>query len=280
MSIVQMAPGIVVAPLLGALGADAPVICWRNLADSSQITAFSEKEAHPASNLGNTSTAERWESAVTTATFLVAEWATPSTVDSVAVAGQNWGSGRRRVSIQKPNLQVPGAWLNIVSRVFLPSDGNWVCLFDPVIVLAIRVIIEPETDIAVPTDYPRAAVLYVGEALRIPSGISAPHTPIPMGRITETLTGKAQSGAYLGQIVTRETLEGMASFKDLDEAWFRESMDPFLAAYGRVAFFFAWAPLSRPSEIGYCFTKGTDPQPSLNDNNRFDLTLVYWAAAV
>lgn len=103
------------------------------------------------------------------------------------------------------------------------------------------------------SDAPRAAVLYTGALLVMERAIYVGHTPLKYARQIDAIDGIAESGDYLGSIILGEYRESPAKFSQIDPDWYRENMEPFMAAASslRRPFFFGWRPYTYPMESGF-----------------------------
>jgi hypothetical protein len=108
---------------------------------------------------------------------------------------------------------------------------------------------------------PTIAVVYAGALLVLQRRIYVGHTPIPYGRSAKITNGRSESGNFLGRIVLNEKTQSAVKMQNLTPAWYRQHLDPFIAASKEAPFFFAWRPLSYPREVGYAWMTN-DPQPS------------------
>lgn len=235
--------------------ADHPVIGWRNLVTIENITASSEQAAYPASNLANPSTTslQGWRSNSTALQYVTVDLQATEEVDYVGVARHNFGSAQISVTVQ--GTTDGSTWFDLVEEFMPANDESLLLRFVEQGLLQVRLRLLPAATA------PRAAVLYAGALLVMERGLQ-PHTPIGMGRQRSKATGEAESGDYLGTIVTTSRLATAVQINLLSAEWVREELDAFCnyASYGQ-PFFFAWQPATYPDEVGYVWAPG-DVQPT------------------
>lgn len=249
---VHTSPSLVLI-LQDQLSANNPIIGWHNLVTAGGVTATSSLADYPASNLGNPSTAERWESDSTSEQYLTFDVTTDDEVDYVAVARHNWGSGEITFSVERYDDDEED-WIEIFEETMPGGDGPLIARFEPVALAQIRIRLQPGTV------KPRAAVVYVGKLLVLQRRIYVGHTPLPYGRSARIQTNESESGEFLGRVVLSEKLETRVSLQNLTPTWYRANLAPFIAASKETPFFFAWRPEDYPDEAGYAWMTN-NPQP-------------------
>lgn len=237
-----------------------PVIGWHSLVTASNIEATSEAEDYPASNLANASTKNRWGSESTATQYVTVLFSGEAEVDYVAIARHNWGSTGATVSVEAVELgddpETDGDWGEIVAERVLADDAPAVWRMVPGYYIGVRIKIQP-VDTA-----PTAAVLKVGKLIVLQRGVQV-HTPITYGRRRTVVNGKAQSGDFLGRIITGGSLTSSVNIQFLTPDWYRDHLDEFVEASAEDPFFFAWNPEEYPAEVGYCWlTNDLVPQVS------------------
>lgn len=108
---------------------------------------------------------------------------------------------------------------------------------------------------------PRIQVVNFGEALAMPRGLYAGHSPMNLSRDTTLDRALSRSGQFLGQGFVRYGMRGSPSWRHLEPDWYRTYFDPFVQAARSYPFFFAWRPSAYPLEVAYAWALG-DIQPS------------------
>ncbi len=248
--------GVVLAASAEEIGGNAPLIGWQNLVGRSGVAATSEAAGYPASNLANPSTALFWKATGTATQYLTVDLSGVDTVDYVGIARHNLGSGGTSVSVEVDDPDNPGSWLEVAASLLLPDDGPALIRFDPVSPLQLRVKLQPAAVV------PAVTVLYVGSLLVLPRGLQPGHVPLPFAASDEIVTGQAESGDFLGRIVTKQALTTSVSIIALDYDWFRQHMAAFVRVARTTPFFFAWMPESFPNEVGFAWLNN-DVRPEL-----------------
>jgi hypothetical protein len=242
----------------GVINADNPLIGYRNLVTSSNVTATSEAADNPASNVANPSTALRWQGAGGSPAeddYLTFALDTAELVDYLAVARHNFYSGQIAVSVEVLNEDTsPDSWDELVAPVIPPNDGPLLFRFTPQGIASIRLRMQPGTAV------PRAAVVYCGVLLILQRRIYVGHTPINYGTQLSVANHRSISGDFLGRIVLGEKTGTQVQLQDLTPTWYRTYLEPFRVAAKEIPFFFAWRPSSYPYEVGFVWTTD-DPQP-------------------
>jgi hypothetical protein len=234
---------------------NTPIFGWRTLVTAANVSADTAAAGLPASNLANPSTALEWRGATATAQNVTADIQSADPVDYVGIARHNFGSARIGVKIQ--GSVSPGVWFDLTSDFMPDDDAPLLFRFVPQALVSVRAVL------AAGTAPPRAAVLYAGKLLVCERGLTGDHTPINLGRTTNVLTNRSESGNFLGRVIVGQTRGTSATFQRVPADWYRAHMDPFVVAAKELPFFFAWKPQALPRDIGYCWLT-RDPQPVLH----------------
>jgi hypothetical protein len=273
---------IVISSALSLAPADeslaTPIIGYNNIASAGTVTATSEADGYPASNLGNPSTALRWLAAdegsppapPAADQYLTVTIDQVDPVDYVGIAVHNLGTGQHVVSVEGSIGGSP-EWFELVEESIQANDDPIVFRFTPQSLTGIRLRIQP-SQATVPT-VPYVAVMYVGKLLVLERGTHADHVPINLGRTTRVMNGKSETGNFLGRVVLSESRSTSFAVKHLTQTWYRQKFDPFVVAAQEIPFFFAWRPQAHPGDVGFV-TLTNDVQPSRSfDTGRFSVTL-------
>jgi hypothetical protein len=246
--VIVLSPALVVS-LGGILGTHLPIIGWQNLVTVSNIVADHEDADFPAARLANPNTNELWKSDSTDDQDIIVTLSGSDAVNYVGIARHNFGSAGITVSIE---VDDGGGYVEVAE--FIPGDDSPLLFwFETVTPLSVKI------HMAVGSVAPQAAVVFVGELLRMEWGVQAGHTPINYGRERDIITGRSEAGDYLGRIESGGKLRTRAEIRNLSPSFYREEVDPFLAYGG--PFFFAWAPTAYPRESGYVWCVN-DPVPN------------------
>jgi hypothetical protein len=230
-----------------------PLIGWHNVVTAAGISAGTANAAYPASNLANPQTFSRWQAGDTTEQYLTLSALTPTDLDYLGIAAHNLASAGISVSIDGKLGE--GDWFELVQEVQLPNDGPAMFRWETQSLSAVRLHLRSGDAAA------RIAVAYLGKLLVMERKIWQGQTPPNLGRMSRAISGKAESGQFLGRSVLSEWVEIKVPLSLLDPAWFRENMVPFFTAARNVPFFFAWRPQDYPFEVGYLWFN-SDPVPT------------------
>lgn len=226
---------------------NSPVIGWRNLVTLGGIAADHELAAFPASNLANPSTASRWESDSTAEQFVAFTVTSPDPIDYVGLARHNLGSSGANVSVEMVDPEDEESWIEVFPAVVLAGDGPAILRFEPVFTTQIRLRIIPVGAA------PRIAVCYIGRLTVLPRGLQPGHVPLPFAASDDIVTGQAESGDFLGRIVTGQKLSTAVSITYLAYDWFHANLAAWVKQARTLPFFFAWMPADYPAEVGFAW---------------------------
>lgn len=259
-----------------ALPDGTPLILYENLVTTGNITATSEDDSYPVTNLANPSTNQEWrgeDNSPTPTTIEIDVTVDSSTlIDGFGIARHNFGTEGIAVAIYSVSTDSPPVETLIAGPQIPPTDQPMLFVGTPQTFNKVRI------ELTVPAStVPRAGVLYVGPLLRCQRGfdINTEFTPPQFSRRTVSVNGKSQAGDFLGRIITSQSIEGAtATWRHFTPDWYRENFDPFVdAAQTDTPFFFAWAPDDYPYEVGYLWL-ADDPIPLLSPiTGRFGIAL-------
>lgn len=232
---------------------NAPIFGWHSVVTPSNVAATGEDDDHPVSNLGNVSTAAFWRADDADDHTVTVTTGTTDDIDYVGIARHNFGSQAIAVKIEARE-DTESAWEEIGAEVMPGDDAPMIFRFPADGFQAVRVVMQEGNA------PPEIGVLYVGKILTSQRRIYVGHVPIQMGRETQVISGRSESGNFLGRIITGETLSTNVELTDLTPAWVRENMLPFLRQAQRRPFFFGWRPVQYPAESGFAWLNN-DPRP-------------------
>lgn len=238
------------------LSANHPVVGWQNLVTAGGIAADHEDADYPAVNLANPSTSvkQQWRSDSTAEQYVTFTVTSESEVDYVGIARHNFGSAQIEVSVEYPDPDNEGEWLELIEPHLLANDEPAIFRFEPTFLSTIRLKMVPDATA------PRLAVCYVGKLLVLQRKIYVGHTPLNLGCQAEVQTDISESGEFLGRTLLREERSTSVSLQNLTPDWYRENMAPFVLAARSRPFFFAWRPSEYPEEAGFAWATNS-PRP-------------------
>lgn len=258
---IVLAAGLVLADA-GDVNANNPVIGWRNLVTTGNLSTTTEDPDYPADNMATPATYSRWKGLISSPAadeYIRIDAATVDDVDYVGIARHNFYTAQIAVSLEVLELDSsPEDWTEIVTPFIPGSDGPILMRFEPQAVQAIRVRLQPGS--AAPT----AAVIQLGELLVLQRRLYVGHRPMPYNVSTRVTNGRSESGNFLGRIVMNETTRTEVALQNITPAWLRSHLVPFFRHAREYPFFFAWRPSTYPAEVGYGWLTN-DPSP---DNMR------------
>lgn len=246
MGIVVISPGLVL-PFTAAFRRVSPWILWESKITFTNIVADEEDSVHPVTNLWNPVTSSYWMGTSTAAQGIRVSGLTGMT-DALGVARHNFGTAQIELEVWGINAASAPDFVKIHDGL-LPTDDT------PILFKFTKdVYSDIELRMASGGAIPYAAILMIGELLVLPTGIQPGYTPLRAGRQIELSVGQSQSGEHLGSWVLSAGLKNSTSIKELSDSFYNDSMREFLdAADLGQTFFFAWAPIVRPLEVGYCW---------------------------
>lgn len=249
MSIV-LSPNLVLSGLTGAeagLTLDHPIVGWDSIVTVDNIVATTEADGYPASNLANPATHRPWIAAAAGAEELTIATNSADDIDFVAIARHNLNSAGIAIGVGYYDEGSPPTWVELTADVVPGNDGPMLFRFTPQPLSEIVIRLSAGSEPA------QIAVAYAGKLLVLPRKLYQGMTPIPYGRNSKATNGRAESGNYLGRIVTQEFVQNKVPLSLIDPAYYRDHIDAFINASNETPFFFGWRPQSYPDEIGYCF---------------------------
>lgn len=225
---------------------DYPIIAWRNFVTATNVAATSAAVGFPASNLANPSTANYWHaddpaSPPSTIQYLTVSGLT-SAFNYLGVARHNFHSSGSTISVEVFN---GATWVPVTFAAVPASDDPLLFTFPSQSYAQARLKIAPGSIEAL------VAVLYVGLSLTVQRRVYVDHVALPHGRVVSGPPVFAEGGQYLGRVVVSETRQTRIVMKNLEPAWVRANLVPFLASAVDRPFFFSWRPQTYPLEIGF-----------------------------
>lgn len=231
-----------------------PAILWDNLVTAAGIAADHADSDYPASNLANPQTSSVWKSGSTASQSIVFTVDPATPVDGIGIARHNFGSGAIGVTISGKTGDA-GATYQTLLELSPGDDSPILAIVDGGYYVGIEISLAPAS-VA-----PQAAVVYVGSLLRMSKGLVPGFSPPADGLQTGMLSGFAENGDFLGDIVTSQKHSSSFTLRPQAGDWYRDNVRPFLAA--RTPFFMAWAPTRFPTEASFGKFDG-DPTAVLN----------------
>lgn len=253
--------GIVLSDILPGTHPNSPLVGYHNVVRANNITGPSSTlSTNPERLLASTDTYSYWASSSLAEQAITI--ARAGAFDYVGIARHNFGTGGTSVRVEGHD---GGDWVSLTTPVVPDNDDPLMLVFETEYYERYRVALLPGT---LP---PRAAVLYLGNVLALPSRIYVGHTPIPYSIEEDMTDGISESGDYLGRVYRNESRSGQIVQQNIDPAFYRLHMDPWVRS--RDPFFFAWRPQKYPSEVGYVWRTGAAKPVNQRPNGMMQLTM-------
>jgi sugar lactone lactonase YvrE len=137
------------------------------------------------------------------------------------------------------------AWDAITNEIMPADDTAIIHYFDTTSYQYYRLQLVPDAT------EPQIAHIKLGVALILPQKIYVGHRPITLNRRTDLVNNTSENGQFLGRIKIRGYLSTQVSMTHIMPDFYRASVDPFVLHAETGAFFFAWRPITYPTEVGY-----------------------------
>ena len=243
----------------GTINGNNPIIGYRNLVTTANLSSTTQDPNYPTTNLGNPSTSLKWvgNASPPADEYVTVAVNTAEEIDYVGIARHNFGTAQITVSVEGlvDAEALPEVWDEIVEETIPANDQPLILRFAPAAYASIRIRLQPGT--AAPT----AAVVNVGKLLVLQRRIYVGHTPINYGRSSKVVNAKSENGGFLGRIVLNEAVTTSVELQNLTPDWYRTYFDPFVTAAREKPFFWAWRPRDYPAECGFAWLTN-DPTPN------------------
>jgi hypothetical protein len=226
---------------------NCPLIGIENLSTVGNIFATASTDpTAPAWLTSTPATNERWRTtaAVSHTWSFQSDGITP--IDYVGIAGHSGLVGRQF----EITAELPGGGTVTALAPRLVTGGEVIfARFSPTVASVVHITFSSVEPFAF-----SIGVINVGRVVALPRKIYVGHTPINYGRSTTKQIGISDSGAYLGQRVTRVSLGSSVSIDNVPPAYYRNVLyNSFHIPSETRPFFWAWRPQSYPYETGYCW---------------------------
>lgn len=233
------------------LTTDHPIIGWDNIVTVDNISATSEATSYPVTNLANPATHLRWRATSAILQYLTVTTGSADDFDYVGIARHNLSSQNIAVSVEADD---GGGFDELVAPAILPNDGPALFRWTAAPYTAIRLKLAAGDDVA------EIATMFVGKLTVLPRKLYQGFTQPTHGRMGKEVNAMAESGDYLGTIVTQQHVESKIPLTLVDPTYYRSYLDDFIAA--RPPFFIGWRPSTYPNEVGYMrLTNWPQPAP-------------------
>lgn len=250
-----------------------PIIGWDNQVTLTNIIARNPDTLadvtdpdHPVTNLANPSTYLRFQQLTAGEDIeIVITLDGVKEIDFIGIANHNLGSLARVLRVWgQTSIDYAGnpVYTALTDEAIVGNDSVLVYRLPVGAYASMKFTIDSRLDDD-PTDIVYMAVMYVGKLLVLERKIQVGFTPISMGRASEQITQRSSRGQFLGRLTIGSWVETAARITHLSPDWYREHMDAFAAACDTEPFFFAWAPVEYPNEVGFVWSKDI-PKPNIH----------------
>lgn len=262
---------------------DLPIIYWRNVVTTGNVTADSQNPDFPITNVANASLGLKWKQDFTDSPVVPPDYITVNVsgagpVNYLAIAGHNFGTIRATIAVEgssgaglgSPEHQDSPAESEYITGFIPADDGPIVIMFSEIEGGMVRLRIENPNAIT-PAEL---AVLYVGKATVLPEGIQADHTPLPLAVKNNVFLGQSENGSFLGRINLGQWVESQAIIANMSKSYIREEMLDFLDFASEFPFFWVWSPETYPEETAFAWLDN-DPMPvfDIDGYASFDMSM-------
>lgn len=220
----------------------APLILWDNVYPKGTLTTTTGN----GSNAINYATNDFWSPTALPASITV-DLGVSTTVDTLAFAAHDMGSAGCSITLER---FVGGSWFSLFTYAITDNEPFLVS-FDSFSATMWRVTITGSTN-------PNIGVIFLGESLRFPEGVTAGYVPMYMAENIETLTAQTITGQFMPNRIQRRGLSTSFTLNVLDRNSI-ESTDfqRFRRYYNDGgSFFFAANPDELREDLSYCWKQG------------------------
>lgn len=207
-------------------------IGYSTITRGASIVASSEAAGHPASNLSNWLTYERWGADSTPQSASVADARSP--VDYCGIASHTISDISGSVAVQY-STDAGQNW-NTVAQATPADNSPILILFSERRADAWRILVTGDGGAF------EIGILYIGKALAMQRGAYSGVSPFSLSRKTKIRPMTSESGHFIGRSVIRRGHAAGIKWDNLTNAWYRNNFDPFVESAIEYPFFFAWRP--------------------------------------
>lgn len=247
---------------------DNPSIGWQNLVTVSNISAIDpdtdtsvEDPEYPAINMANPSTYEHFAQLTAGQDFVIDINLSDSVQISnyIGLAGHNLAGCTIQIFGAVEIYQDLPLYVALTQEI-LPADNRPIMFrYTRTSYRALRIAITN-----IPADKVASiAVVYCGDLLVCERKVQASFTPLNYGRKPDVMSGMSDRGQFLGRLIVGSSQQSSCNLSFMSPDWYREFFDPFIENAQTEPFFFAWAPVSYPQEVGYAWFMDDMPVPQI-----------------
>lgn len=188
-------------------------------------------------------TFQRWEFSATGSDSITITLPANIDIDTVAIGAHNLTGAD--VDFEY-SAATTGSFINIETKSIVTDNSAMAYLSSPVSARRVRI-----------TVVNGVGSLYIGyisagESLQMQRPFFGGHTPITDAQVTELYTNRTETYNAIGRDVRRRGQENSASWKYIDDTWYRTYLEPIKETLNKFPFFFAWNLLEYPDDVGFC----------------------------
>ena len=231
--------------------------------DGGTVSASTSAAGFEAANLSNGLTYARWKP-VSVSAWVKVVATTETAASYMGVAGHTLGTNGCTVKAQGSSNGT--TWSDLSADISPVDDSPIMFLFAPATYTQFRLLISSGNP-------PVIGAFYVGATLDMMRPVYGNVIPMELSRVTKQYPRKAVSGQFLGQSKVREGVKGSITWKNLNDAWYRENFDPLAEHAIDDPYFIAWNPLRSPDAAAFVWTNDdVSPSPQ-GQRDLFSVTL-------
>jgi hypothetical protein len=173
-------------------------------------------------------------------------------IDTICIGGHNLGSSGGATVRVYQSSGTTGAFTLIGTKVTASGDPDDPLMFHfDTTYSARRIQIDIDTGNG---NAKEIGYISAGVALQMQRPFFSGYTPINYADSTEYYSNRTQSGNIVGRQIRRQGYKTSNSWKNIDDAWYRQYFAPFKESARVLPFFMAWNLLEYPNDVGFCRT--------------------------
>ncbi len=205
-----------------ALPEGTPRILWDDIVTFGNITADSEADGYPITNVSNPATDQEWRAASATDVEITITIGVVADQGLLGIARHNFGSAG--ISAEIGYYDSGPSWVNLAGPQIPASDEPLLFQFTETSYSALVIRLGTGSEAA------RAAVIKAGPTLLMPRGVDIEDYLVPrFARKTEFAAPLLERGDYNGRIITSQYIAGVEhTYSHLEADFLRDELVPFI----------------------------------------------------
>ena len=213
---------------------DNPLLCYKNLAIGSTVTASTEVAGFEGENVLNPMTYNAWKP-VSQSSSIQFNLGAPTEINFMAIAAHNLGTNANTIAFKWYD-SVTSTWQQEVANAS-PADDSTILILNN----TKRTFQHWSLAITGGTP-PNVGVIYLGVALEVERKIYGGHSPVNLSQTTKVLPQKSETGQFLGKSIISQGAKTDVMFKNLSKNFVYGEYKTFIETAQTQPFFFAWRP--------------------------------------